>query len=890
MLMASIYHRIEAAKKTETTTQQGAETMNKGNEHKGTQELWVPGAALKNLPLPILDPFDPPPMLVKIPYKRCTFISRFEQNYLDRKARAAVAKYSTTEFNDSRRSSALPVQDDQAHTAEIDASFTRYQPTAVNVLEDNKPMRSSNINEIDMVIGTPATAAIELNDHNTSSKTSVQVDQQRAALTRIEPNQVSITRPLASKTSTSRNPFASNMRPRSALAKPAGSPPLTGPLGIMKFIRNFRLGKPPPPPLVTKHRAQALRKSVGFYESPKTGGPVTRTKRFAIGEPIDHPSPTTTYDETSIMSNQSTGTQLQYQSLMDAQLHTIPTSETGLSSSAPMGGEISVDSTQQEGSHAVNDNYDNSSKYQANLNAATSSSPSLRGTKIFSGSTNKQYDYANNIFAIDAANAANADAPDGAVANTNATSPNTTTTNTDDTNSNAVNTNTESNAQPQKSASEPGSSSSNLNKVVDGDLSARKTQEQDYDANDAGRGHVIPSIEDWVDNVVGSLPSRREKPKPVEKTRVFGIIKGSLPKTLSLEDIHKPFAHLNFGEADFAGVSPRRASKRLQAQEKRAAEEKAAREKKEAEERAQREKEDAELRAQFEREAEEQRQRLGVRRFTKDPIIQPLTAEWNTKVDAAMATSTDAHLPEGLVKSVIINTPLSRQDFGRVLPIKGTKDNPSGWLNDAIISAYLELITEMGNVRMGLPRKDDRLPKAFVYYHAFNPYLFKKLNGNGGYNGVRTWATKAGIGGKNLLKTEYVFIPVNQGGNHWTLATVSGKRRTIEYWDSFGGDASIPVACVKRWLKGELGSSYKEEEWTVKGEEGQEYDGRGKGPSQTNGYDCGVFAITTAKNITLNIDPMSVAQKDMQLQRRRIIAELLNKGFHGDFEPRFEYV
>ena len=116
------------------------------------------------------------------------------------------------------------------------------------------------------------------------------------------------------------------------------------------------------------------------------------------------------------------------------------------------------------------------------------------------------------------------------------------------------------------------------------------------------------------------------------------------------------------------------------------------------------------------------------------------------------------------------------------------------------------------------------------------------------------------------------------------MVVVSPVRKTIEVFDSMHGDSRDKVATTKLWLKGELGRSYVESEWTVV--EDPVYRGRGKGPTQNNINDCGVFAVTTAKMIVLGVDPMAVSAGDMPLQRRRLVAELLNGGFSGEFEPR----
>lgn len=94
---------------------------------------------------------------------------------------------------------------------------------------------------------------------------------------------------------------------------------------------------------------------------------------------------------------------------------------------------------------------------------------------------------------------------------------------------------------------------------------------------------------------------------------------------------------------------------------------------------------------------------------------------------------------------------------------------------------------------------------------------------------------------------------------------------TIEYFDSLGGPASPYILLAKAWLR--------EEEWTVP------TGSFGAGPQQSNSSDCGVFTCTNARMVVSGIDPMAYAGSNIEIQRNRMVAELLNGGLMGDFEP-----
>ena len=321
--------------------------------------------------------------------------------------------------------------------------------------------------------------------------------------------------------------------------------------------------------------------------------------------------------------------------------------------------------------------------------------------------------------------------------------------------------------------------------------------------------------------------------------------------------------------------SLRRREKEDQAQKLRAAiaaEEKARKEKERAEKKARKDKEEAEEKARIKAEEEEERKLNGGRRMPIEKVIQSLPPGWDEKVRVNMAKG----MREQLAMTSVGN-PLTRRDFGMVLPQRGTGDDPSGWLNDEIISGYLQAVVDHGHRAMDHPRG------AKPRMHAFSPFFYTTLKDRG-YDAVKRWSSRAKIGGSDLKNVEYVFIPCNPTRAHWTIVVVSPIRKTIEVFDSMHGASSDKVNTTKSWLRGEMGNAYVDSEWTVI--EDPTYPGRGKGPVQDNANDCGVFAVTTAKMLVLGVDPMAVSARDMPLQRRRLVAELLNGGFSGDFEPR----
>ena len=270
-------------------------------------------------------------------------------------------------------------------------------------------------------------------------------------------------------------------------------------------------------------------------------------------------------------------------------------------------------------------------------------------------------------------------------------------------------------------------------------------------------------------------------------------------------------------------------------------------------------------------EEDEECKKSGRRRLPTESVLKPLTPEWEAKLLDILGKRASE-----VVAMTSAGNELDRRDIGKVLPQPGTTDDPSGWLNDNVINGYLDSIVDHGLKARGHRRGET--PKL----HAFNSAFYKNITERG-VESVKRWSRRPKISGKDLLKVEHVFIPVNVGGAHWTLLVVSPAWKRIEYFDSLHGSSGAAIRNAKAWIKMELGEAWNEREWEVV--EDPALRGRGKGPRQANGSDCGVFTITTAKMISLGVDPMAITAGDMPLQRKRVVVELVNGGFFGEFEP-----
>ncbi|KAJ5458113.1 Ulp1 protease family protein [Penicillium sp. IBT 31633x] len=243
------------------------------------------------------------------------------------------------------------------------------------------------------------------------------------------------------------------------------------------------------------------------------------------------------------------------------------------------------------------------------------------------------------------------------------------------------------------------------------------------------------------------------------------------------------------------------------------------------------------------------------------PLGQPvrlLSPEWLAKVQRAVQSGQGQAVARSLA-----GDDLCQRDIITCV-------RPLAWLNDEIINAYLGLLVHYLRQLDGNLGPNDR-PR----FHAFNTFFYSTLRDKG-YQGVRRWANRAKIGGEGLLNVDTVFIPVHES-SHWTLMVVRPVERTIEYFDSLGSRGARQVKNIKEWLRGELGSKYNDKEWTVLPSVSSHQD---------NGSDCGVFLLTNAKAIAVGVEPTAIGPSHISLLRRKIVAELMNGGLHGEFSPQ----
>lgn len=175
------------------------------------------------------------------------------------------------------------------------------------------------------------------------------------------------------------------------------------------------------------------------------------------------------------------------------------------------------------------------------------------------------------------------------------------------------------------------------------------------------------------------------------------------------------------------------------------------------------------------------------------------------------------------------------------------------WLNDEVINFYMNMLMERG--------EKDNHPKCY----AFNTFFYPKIM-SGGHSTVRRWTKKV-----DIFSYDYIIIPVHLG-MHWCLCIVDFKKKSIQYYDSMGGNNLKCLNAVKQYLCDEC-----------KDKKNQQFDLNGWSteivediPQQMNGSDCGMFACKYADYITRGAK-ITFTQQHMSYFRRRMVYEIVKK-------------
>lgn len=270
-----------------------------------------------------------------------------------------------------------------------------------------------------------------------------------------------------------------------------------------------------------------------------------------------------------------------------------------------------------------------------------------------------------------------------------------------------------------------------------------------------------------------------------------------------------------------------------------------------------------------EREAEIARQQA----LNQRPLIQPLSQEWNDRVDQVMRTTN-----EKKILAAANSVELTIKDFNRLLaPNKqGISDQ---WLNDEVINGFFTAAVTRELEKLNYKKRDT--PPVAVYNTTWVKTAERK-----GVEGLSGWSRRKHMDGEKLLTMRKVLMPIGTGA-HWLIMVISPLARTIEVLDSMPdggalrerdalrkGDAKY-YRIAREWLAMELKARYVASEWT---------DMPTHSSEQNNCNDCGVFTCFNGLAAIRDMDYNIIKQEDMQAGRRMMAAVLLNGGMTGEFD------
>lgn len=187
--------------------------------------------------------------------------------------------------------------------------------------------------------------------------------------------------------------------------------------------------------------------------------------------------------------------------------------------------------------------------------------------------------------------------------------------------------------------------------------------------------------------------------------------------------------------------------------------------------------------------------------------------------------------------------------------------NPGCWINDEIINFFMQMLLEKNNCC--------KSKQSFFLSSFFMERLLctdKKYK----FDNVRNWTKTI-----NIYDQEHIFIPVNVSNTHWTLVVVSMLNRTIYYYDSCGKSGLKFMNAVLRWLGDVINSDnikYRSYIFTADWQKVNVKDI----PTQSNGYDCGIFVMMYAYVINEGVLLCdSFAQSDLDWYRREISCSVI---------------
>ena len=184
---------------------------------------------------------------------------------------------------------------------------------------------------------------------------------------------------------------------------------------------------------------------------------------------------------------------------------------------------------------------------------------------------------------------------------------------------------------------------------------------------------------------------------------------------------------------------------------------------------------------------------------------------------------------------------------------------PPRWLNEEIISAYLQLIKQRNLIHPSLPR-----------IYIASTYLFAKVNKRNGYKRVLRWTRKI-----DIFNHDLILFPVFHL-HHWALCAVDLRGRSLTYYDSWERSRHTWFPWIAEKITEYLCAEFVDKKGKMWREAGRLFKLCADVPYQPNNHDCGPFMLMNAAAVAAG-ETIEYGTFDGDAIRRKIGVDLLRK-------------
>eukprot|EP01062_Namystynia_karyoxenos_P075055 TRINITY_DN721_c0_g1_i1.p1 TRINITY_DN721_c0_g1~~TRINITY_DN721_c0_g1_i1.p1 ORF type:complete len:693 (+),score=197.43 TRINITY_DN721_c0_g1_i1:92-2080(+) len=193
-----------------------------------------------------------------------------------------------------------------------------------------------------------------------------------------------------------------------------------------------------------------------------------------------------------------------------------------------------------------------------------------------------------------------------------------------------------------------------------------------------------------------------------------------------------------------------------------------------------------------------------------------------------------------------------------------------GWLSGNVINYYNKLIEQRCRECPGglkVRALSSQLYARMMKFGEKVPVTEQDNPERYDFSGVRRWTRRW-----DPFENDVLLIPVNRGRAHWALACLDTRDGVLTFCDSMGSSGAAPMRNLVRWLNDVYKDKNGGEPWPLLNEILQKSPGKSV-PQQSNGADCGVFALLYGSCITAG-SQFGFDQDDIPYWRDRVCVEI----------------